>query len=266
MQLGDIIDGNDTDELTEKDMVDVMRVVAKCERPLYHVIGNHCLRLAGGKPAVMERLGVAKNGSFGGAFYKFDPVAPNVRKSGHTFLVLDGTDISINNEDPEDPRSRQAEEWMAKHPVEDFPNSVPWNGAISDEQMAWFEHELEVARKAQSKVFVFCHYPILADHLVMAISILWNAPQVIELLDKYEDVVVVWFAGHFHRGGAQVPSKEKNTTEMPLTAAGTPRKWAHITLEAILMAEDQSFAEVDVYERGVVLRGTGKCTSHSWHF
>lgn len=249
VQLGDIIDGNDTDDLTDKDMDDVIRVIAQCERPLYHVIGNHCLRYRGGKTRVMEQLKMEELGSW----YRFEPTSPLVSGSGHVFLVLDGTDVSLNKWDPEHVNSKLAEEWLAKHPVEDFPNAVPWNGAISSEQLDWFETQLKQAREAKSKVFVFCHYPILADHLVMAISLLWNAPELVSIMDKYSDIVVGWFSGHYHQGGAQMP---KNGT----------RTWAHVTVEAVLTAPEQSFAVVDVHANGVILRGTGSCNSHKWLF
>ena len=249
VQLGDIIDGNDTEELTEKDMADVVRVIRQYERPMYHVIGNHCNRYVGGKPRVMEQLKMES----GRSWYRFDPPCPSASESGHVFLVLDGTDVSLNKWDPDHEKSKLAEEWLATHAVEDFPNAVTWNGAISNEQLDWFESELSRAREVKSKVFVFCHYPILADHLVMEISLLWNAPQLVDIMDKYSDIVVGWFSGHYHQGGAQMPKKGI-------------RSWAHVTLEAILTAAEQSFAVVDVHEHGVILHGTGSCNSHRWAF
>ena len=246
--MGDIIDGNDTEEMTEKDMADALRVISKSKHPMYHVIGNHCLRYTGGKERLMEKLGMEK----GRSWYKIENPSPVVKEAGHVFLVLDGTDIALNKWDEEDPKSKLAEEWLLQHPTENFPNAVTWNGAISAEQLSWLEEELKKARIEGSKVFIFCHYPILADHLVMAISLLWNAPEVVAMLDGFQDVVVGWFSGHFHHGGAQMPSKE--------------RSWAHVTVEAILIAPEQSYGILDVYQHGVILRGTGSCSSHRWLF
>lgn len=250
--MGDIIDGNTTEESTESDMADVLRVLHQYRKPMYHVIGNHCLRYTGGKPRVMERLNMSTPQSW----YRFYPPCAKVRQCNHVFLVLDGTDISLNQWDKNDPKSKLAEEWLAKHPIDQFSNAVTWNGAIGAEQLAWFESELIKAREESQKVFVFCHYPILSDHLAMAISLLWNAPDLVALVDKYQDIIVGWFSGHYHQGGAQIPDHTQ--------PAG--RKWAHVTLEAILMAPEQSYAVVDVYERGIVLNGTGSCTSHRWLF
>lgn len=258
VQLGDIIDGNETEEMTEKDFADAERVIRQCRPPLYHVIGNHCLRFSGGKAPLMKRLGMKENESY----YRIFPASKSVLDSGHVFLVLDGTDIALNKWNAEDPKSKLAEQWLEKHPIEKFSNSVHWNGAISAEQLAWFKQQLDDARSNGNKVFVFCHYPILADHLVMAISLLWNHEEVVSLCDSYSDVLVAWFSGHYHHGGAQIPPQK----EVADKAAPNARSWAHITVEAILMAEEQSFAVVDVFERGVVLNGTGSCTSHRWTF
>lgn len=256
--MGDIIDGNDTDEMTEKDFDDAERVIRKCRLPLYHVIGNHCLRYPGGKAPLMKRLGMQENEHF----YRFIPTSNSVSEARHMFLVLDGTDVALNKWQPDHPKSKLAEQWLEKHPVEKFSNAVNWNGAISDEQLAWFKDQLEEARTQGNKVFVFCHYPILADHLVMAISLLWNHETLVALCDSYSDVVVAWFSGHYHHGGAQVPTSTKAASK----DAPVSRKWAHITVEAILMAEEQSFATVDVFERGVALNGVGSCTSHRWSY
>jgi manganese-dependent ADP-ribose/CDP-alcohol diphosphatase len=249
VQLGDIIDGNETEELTEQDMAAVVHTMKKSEHPLYHVIGNHCLRYNGGKDKLMAQLKMER----GKSWYRFHPESPKVKESGHVFLVLDGTDISLNKWDEEDPKSKMAREWLENHSTDEFPNAVTWNGAISSEQLEWFEYELKQARANKSRVFVFCHYPILADHLVMAISLLWNAPELVSLLDRYSDVVVGWFSGHYHHGGAQLPSP------------GT-HSWAHITVEAILIAPEQSFGVVDVHENGIIFTGTGSCSSHRWLF
>lgn len=252
IQLGDIIDGNENEELTEKDMDEALRALGVFERPMYHVIGNHCLRLWGGRQRVMERLKMETTQSW----YRIETPSSVANESGHVFLVLDGTDISLNKWDVEDPKHKMAEEWLAQHPVEDFPNAMSWNGTFSSEQLDWLRNELARAREAKAKVFIFCHYPILADHLVMEISLLWNASDVVSLLDSYSDIVVGWFCGHYHRGGSQIPG----------TSASNNRTWAHIALEAILTAPQQSFATVDVHEAGVILKGTGSCSSHRWKF
>lgn len=248
VQLGDIIDGNETTELTEKDMQDALRVIGHCRLPMYHVIGNHCNKYNGGKPKVMEQLKMQP----GLAYYAFQPDSEIVRESKHVFLVLDGTDISLNKWNPDELKSKEAEAWLEAHPIEQYSNAVNWNGAIGPDQLSWLEAELRAARQAKTKVWIFCHYPILADHMVMAVSLLWNAEEVAALLDRYDDVVIGWMSGHYHQGGAQMPSEK--------------HKWAHITVEAILMAPEQSYGVVQVFERGATLEGTGSCRSHRWRF
>ena len=80
IQLGDLIDGNDTPEKTLSELDSVLEVYSTLSMPQYHVVGNHCL--TAGKEALHERLGLST------FYYDFTvPEAP-----GWRFIVLDGND------------------------------------------------------------------------------------------------------------------------------------------------------------------------------
>ncbi|MBD3289041.1 hypothetical protein GF337_09575 [candidate division KSB1 bacterium] len=80
IQLGDIIDGNETAEQTAIDVKQVMDEYNQLIMPAYHAIGNHCMRAGAG--ILKEQLGLEK-------FY-YDFKAPESEK--WRFIVLDGND------------------------------------------------------------------------------------------------------------------------------------------------------------------------------
>jgi hypothetical protein len=85
--------------------------------------------------------------------------------------------------------------------------------------------------------------------------LLWNHLEVRELLARYSDVVVVYFAGHYHHGGYY---------HDPATGIH------HLTLRAILEASpdkgedcENSFALVDVFHDKLTLQGFGWARAQS---
>lgn len=91
---GDIIDGNDTDESTKKDLEHVLEVFAKNNHRHYHVVGNHCLRVP--RDYLMRELKMQET------YYDF------VIKDKWRFIVLDGTDISTFGWDSETENFKEA--------------------------------------------------------------------------------------------------------------------------------------------------------------
>lgn len=82
IQLGDIIDGNETAEQTAIDVKRISDEYNGLNMPAYHVIGNHCMRAGAG--ILKEQLGLEK-------FY-YDFKAPEAGK--WRFIVLDGNDAN----------------------------------------------------------------------------------------------------------------------------------------------------------------------------
>lgn len=80
IELGDIIDGNETAEKTLSDLERVLQVYNQLEMPKFFVIGNHCL--TAGKEALQQKLGLDD-------FY-YDFTVPEAE--GFRFVVLDGND------------------------------------------------------------------------------------------------------------------------------------------------------------------------------
>lgn len=80
IQLGDIIDGNESPEKTVADLDRVLIGFSKLKSPLFHVVGNHCMNA--GADVLHDRLNLK-------SFY-YDFTLPETR--GWRFIVLDGND------------------------------------------------------------------------------------------------------------------------------------------------------------------------------
>jgi len=78
--------------------------------------------------------------------------------------------------------------------------------------------------------------------------ILWNSEEVLSILDKHNNVVL-HLCGHYHPGGY---SEIKH--------------YYSITLQAILEAETNAYAIIDVYENKLEIRGFGIVPSRTLLF
>ena len=75
----------------------------------------------------------------------------------------------------------------------------PYNGAVSDTQLAWLQDTLTRAKELRERCFVFGHIPLKLEASSDS-CILWNAEEVHGLL-KSSGCVVAYIAGHDHSGG-----------------------------------------------------------------
>lgn len=137
--------------------------------------------------------GLSKPASVLRAFGYQDKAYYNFAHKGFRFVVLDG-DVSPYNFDPDTPEYK-----VAKAYYDSFKGrqKTPWNAAISRKQLVWLTGVLEQALKDKEPVVLMCHYPI---HQPIGGHHLFNAEQVVALLDTYPNVVM-WLHGHTHKGG-----------------------------------------------------------------
>jgi 3',5'-cyclic AMP phosphodiesterase CpdA len=111
---------------------------------------------------------------------------------GWRFVVLDGNDLSLYAYAEGSPRH---DESVAYHEALDPPPPT-WCGAVGTEQLAWLEAELAQADAQGEAVVVLCHFPVLG----VPGRALWNAEEVLAVLDRHPSVVA-WLNGHDHAGG-----------------------------------------------------------------
>eukprot|EP00871_Galdieria_phlegrea_P001373 jgi/Galph1/2236/GphlegSOOS_G902.1 len=182
--LGDLIDGSiEGEEQTKLEYYKVVNTFRQARVPVYHVIGNHCLEIDRD-----ELLDMFPKESF---YYYLEP------NSEWCFIILDCLEVSLKRA-PDTKERQEAEVYWSK--LQSQPNGVPWNGAISSSQLEWLQHRLQRCKQQHRKVIIFGHIPLLPQAADEA-HILWNAPQVLDLLNAYASVVVAYFAGHYHKGG-----------------------------------------------------------------
>ena len=221
--LGDFIDRNFESYQTVKP------IISKLEMPTYFVLGNHEFSVADSlKEKVLPLLNLKK------AYY-------TVKKEGWQFIVLDGTDISpYRSSDPQE--IEYANQQMAKYEKMGRSQAKPWNGAIGKNQMLWLENQLTEADKANEKVIILAHFPVIPK---LEFN-LWNDVEVVKLLDKHNSVKA-YFNGHHHPGN-YVQTKDIHF----LTFQGMVR-----TLN------ETAFATVEISDTSIVINGKGREPSRS---
>lgn len=229
-RLGDIIDGNETEERTQQDFLQVAGHFdrLRSDRPTHHVLGNHCLAIA--RPQLYQALHLTA------PYYSFS-------LQGWRFLVLDAVDMSVKW--PEDtPNHQMAKKWLEEHLL--LEKAQFWNGGFLAEQLRWLETNLAEADSRGEKVLLFSHIPV-AEGAATAKHLIFNDEEVFAILDQHSSVFA-WLSGHFHQGGY------------------TLRKGVHhVTFEAVLEAplEKNSYGVIELYDEKAVISGHGVLTSRT---
>jgi manganese-dependent ADP-ribose/CDP-alcohol diphosphatase len=113
LSLGDAIDGNTTLAQTLEELESVAHEFDQSSKPVWHVLGNHCL--AGGRSKLLERLKIPSS-------YYTQELAPGIR-----LIALDTTECSNHSGFPEDSwQAKEAQEYMQQHASDC--NLQRWNG------------------------------------------------------------------------------------------------------------------------------------------
>jgi predicted phosphodiesterase len=173
--LGDFIDRG----FSGFDSVNI--ILAKSEKEVYQVIGNHDLSVEKNQlENVPEKLNLNET------WY-------SVTKNGWRFIFLNGNDITFHSNNNE--KVKVAEEITSKLKAEGKPNYFDWNGGIGSTQLKWLEGELQKASNKNQEVAVFCHYPLLPFDA----HTLWNSEEVLAILWKFS-CVKIYLNGHNHAG------------------------------------------------------------------
>lgn len=225
VQLGDIVHGNGDETYAEFDQI--ASILERARAPVFHLIGNHCLSVR------LEDL--LRRFQMNQPYYAFS-------HKGFRFIALYGMDISIESEG--EARS-QAQAFLAAHPT-----MREWCGALSETQLIWLESEIRWAEMRSERIIFLCHFPVHWHTTDEGHGILWNYADVQQLIFSSPNSVV-WFNGHFHKGGETV----ENGVHF-------------VSLEALVEAPEGSnaFGIVDVYPDRLVLSGEGAMKSRTMWF
>ncbi|GJQ13220.1 hypothetical protein GpartN1_g5011.t1 [Galdieria partita] len=226
VHLGDLIDGNETEQQTMKEYSQVCAAFSESKVPVFHVVGNHCLDVS--RDTLKELF--PSTGCF---YYRWEP------NDEWCFLFLDCLEISCKSA-----LNEQYQQQVQHYLSTQQPRATRWNGALSSTQLDWLEHELQHCRQ---KVIVFGHIPLYQEASDAA-HLVWNAEQVLDILHRYR--VVAYFAGHYHRGGYAVDAHGLH----------------HITIPAICdaPADQNAWAKIRCESNRIIVQGYGTVPSRTW--
>ena len=218
VHLGDFIDQH-------YESFDTLLLLQKgLKAPMYHVLGNHDFSVAEKHIAnVPAKMGMKAR------YYDFS--FRNWR-----FIVLDGNDVSLHATKGTK-QYAAAEVRLRELEQKGSLSAKPYNGGLGEKQLQWLQTRLKAAERAHQKVIIFSHYPAFPEDP----HNLWNAPKLLQLLDKHEHVVA-FFNGHNHAGNYG------------------QRKGVHfLNLEGMVeTADSPAFSVIQVHEDRLELKGFGR--------
>lgn len=214
VHLGDFIDR----EFESFDVVGPIYSALTCDA--HHVLGNHDYSVADEyKALVPSRLGMPDR------YHSF-------AAKGWRMVILDGNDVSLHSHAAGSEGHRLAQEYKQRH----APDAPDWNGAIGPEQLEWLEQVLTEADRAGERVILHCHFPVYPED----VHNLWNAGEVLELLQRHESVKA-YLNGHNHAGNHAI-------------AGGIH----FLTLKGMVDTAYTSYAVIEVHPDKLVVQGYGR--------
>lgn len=218
VSLGDFIDRD------AQSFDTLNKITRQLQMPLHHVLGNH--DFSG------EQAGIEKAASYLGLKDKYYTFT----KAGWRFIVLNGNDISVLGNTENSKNHLLAQKRLAALKGQGAPNAQPWNGELSQNQMAWLKKQLKSSLQAREKVIVLCHHPVSP---VRGPLNLWNDREVKSLLESFPHVKA-YFNGHAHEGGYDVDKGRH-----------------YVTFKGMVEKEENAFSIIEVYPNHLKINGYG---------
>jgi len=204
LQLGDLVDGQAKGlGKSEEHWETCSRELesSQCKR-IVNILGNH--ELYNFKREKLETLEVVRKPS---SWYSIKPYADIALR----LVILDAYDISTI-EGMTKEKTDEAYSYLSKKNPNDIWHKgvnwseglvgverrfMPYNGALSLEQMTWLKGVLKNSKESSEKVIILSHVPL---HGCDPLCLLWNFDEVLEILTEFKDVVLAVMAGHDHEG------------------------------------------------------------------
>jgi hypothetical protein len=224
--LGDVVDGKTKRDGNSNEAMEEFRQVLNRSNgidnidPTWHfIVGNHDLYsftredIYNNEFYIPNYIRSQGNCNSKRLYYSFKPF------KGYRFIVLDPFEIStcganstdnekkandiINNKNP---NIASGGDWLEG--LNDYDKRyVPYNGAVSDEQLLWLQNELNDSKAGNSssslsereRVIVFTHCP-LYEKCCRGSAITWNSDEILLLL-RTSGNCIACFYGHDHDGG-----------------------------------------------------------------
>lgn len=243
--------------MSDKALTDVLGKFEALEKPVLHILGNHCLYNMS-RGLLNDRLRISEFTSddnvLSHSYYTFQP------HENWKFIIIDGYDVSILGSPEGHLHHLQAVATLDKHNPNADKNSpaglvglnrrfVKFGGACSDTQLDWLKTELEASRLAGQKVIV-CSHLVIHPRTAPSVCLLWNYDSVLGILHDYSDCVVATLCGHAHMDG-------EYKDEYGIF---------HRVCQAVLETppDRDCHAVVDVFHNKIVIRGYDNFSSSEW--
>jgi hypothetical protein len=219
LHLGDVIDRDFGSFNT------ILPLFGGLGHPVRHLLGNHDFDVAAGeKPRVSKLLGMPAD------YYAF--VESDVR-----FVMLDTNEVSTYKHADNSPDSQKARAVMEQLAATGASNAKPWNGGVSDAQLAWLDRQLAEAAAASQPVILCSHHPLLPEEGHHA----WNHREILEVIKRHRCVRACLY-GHNHAGN------EVWHEHIP-----------HITFKSLLHEPGvNSWAVLHLHRHQLVIEGSGR--------
>lgn len=215
VQLGDVLDGRTKRlQMAERCLQDILSVTSISKHPWSYCVGNHDLDAIDREMFIKHLVPQNRLNSTSGdvrvqrLYYDVSPV------EGFRFLFIDGYEMStlspISSEHLEQSNTllsqknknlvRNDGDWFVDLEPEDM-KYVPYNGAVSQEQLQWIRDTLHYARQHSERCIIFSHMPIYPESCRPS-GLMWNSEEILSLIhsDEFSGVVVALIAGHDHDG------------------------------------------------------------------
>ena len=199
-------------------------------------------------------------------YYSFEPF------SGFLFIILDAFVLSIHGYEYCNNKHKYFQistDLLNKYNKSENKNIPPtatndtnidierwtaFNGGFGEKQLKWLEKELQIASKQKNhvKVFIFSHIPLISTNEKKPFEIVaWDYKQCKQIIDKYKDIVKVFFAGHEHDG-----DKTKSNGII------------HRTLQGVIESDQNidCFGTGYFYNDRLMIKGYGKIKDETYYF
>ncbi|KAL6763309.1 Metallo-dependent phosphatase [Haematococcus lacustris] len=203
VHFGDILDGYQPKDQAEQVLDGLLEEFDKLEKPVYHMLGNHCLYNLP-RPHLNQRLGI-HGPEGGGSYYAFEP-HPRWR-----VVVVDAYDVSVLGWPESHPLHQLAVQLLAQHNPNKNKNTPPprssgtgqrwvqFGGGASSAQLQWLEQQVQDAKGRAQKVMVFSHLPFMPGTCPNT-CLQWRYQECLDIMRAAGNVVLT-IAGHTHQNG-----------------------------------------------------------------
>lgn len=208
LNLGDSLDGKCIDHDSMECLQRVLSTLSSANSPIYHTYGNHEMYNIDRSTLLSQIIPTATTATP-------EEVEEDVGyytimlNQDWRLIVMDTYDISLFHSK----KKHLADEILTKHnpnypEKENSPEGlkgksrrfVAFGGGVDEPQIQWLTNLLQQSRANKQKVLLMSHQP-LHPNSSPPVCLVWNYPQILELLEEYSDVVAMHLSGHAHMGG-----------------------------------------------------------------